>query len=58
MNILFLTKQGIAMAGAGEKRKTNEKEELDAIMAENGYRNGYGTRVMKDDIDPENDTRP
>lgn len=42
MNILFLT---------NEKIKTNEKEELDAIMKKNGYKKGYrGMRIMVDDI--------
>jgi len=58
MNILFLTKEEMTKASKSGKVKTNEQEQLDKIMMENGYRNGYGTRVMLDDIDPENDTRP
>jgi len=50
--VSFLTKE--EMAKAGER----EREELDKIMEENGYRDGYGTRVMLDDVDSENDTRP
>jgi len=50
VNILFLTKQGIAKAGV-EKIKTNEQEELNAIMIKNGYKKGYrGSRIMVDDI--------
>ena len=58
IHLSFSTKKEIAVAEAGKKTKTNEQKALDEIMKKNGYRNGYGTLVMLDDIDPENDTRP